>query len=59
MSQADQLGPVTSDARAPVITEKRYFDWPILMVGLALICTFAWNCALLWGAVCIYLTIFS
>jgi hypothetical protein len=59
MSQADQLGPVTSDAGVPIITEKRYFDWPLLMVGLALICTFAWNCALLWGAVCIYLTIFS
>ena len=29
------------------------------MVGLALICTFAWNCALLWGAVYIYLTMFS
>jgi hypothetical protein len=59
MSQADQLGSVTSDAGVPTITEKPYFDWPILMVGLALICTFAWNCALLWGAVCIYLTIFS
>jgi hypothetical protein len=59
MSQADQLGPVMSDAGVPIITEKRYFDWPIVMVGLALVCTVAWNCALLWGAVRIYQSIFS
>ena len=59
MSQADQLGPVMSDAGVPIITEERYFDWPIVMVGLALVCTFAWICALLWGAVRIYQSIFS
>ena len=59
MSQADQLSPAMPDPGVPIIAEKRYFDWPIVMVGLALVCTFAWNCALLWGAVWIYLTIFS
>jgi hypothetical protein len=50
---------MTSDAGVPSIAEKRYFDWPILMVGLALICTLAWNCALLWGAVYVCLIMFS
>jgi hypothetical protein len=59
MSRTDQLSPATSDAGVPKVPEKRYFDWPFLMVALALICTLVWNCALLWGAVHIYQIMFS
>jgi hypothetical protein len=59
MSEADQRRPAASDVRVPTTAEMRYFNWPVLMVTLALICTLAWNVALLWGAVHIYQIMFS
>jgi hypothetical protein len=59
MPQANQVDPVTSDVSGPTIAERQYFDWPMMAVALALICTFAWNCALLWGAVYLCLILFS
>jgi hypothetical protein len=45
MSNVGELGPVGIGATA----EKRYFNWPVFVMAFALVCTLAWNVALLWG----------
>jgi hypothetical protein len=45
MSNVGELGPVGIGATA----EKRHFNWPVFVMAFALVCTLAWNVALLWG----------
>jgi hypothetical protein len=62
MPFADQLNPIVpvAETGAPDDVEKRRsFEWPVIVIALALIGTAAWNCALLWMAVHIYQVMFS
>jgi hypothetical protein len=49
MSNVGELGPVVSHAAIRATAEKRHLNWPVFVMAFALVCTLAWNVALLWG----------
>jgi len=58
MSNVGELGPIGAHEGIPA-TEGRNLIRPVVMIAFTLVCTLAWNVALLWGLFRICRIVFS